>query len=258
MVPLLDAQLVVLSCRSAKSDPACKRPCCSTAQQLVSLLQHHSVPPGIVLLQADITHPAAQQPAAQPANSHQLHPQLGRQQGEPGSSAAGTMQTAGALAIEPEARRGNFGLGTSRLGLEGMAEAQPVRGAAGMHWLGLESGVGTTTTQPVRASTGALRPEVGPDAGTAGAQPVRASAGDDWLSLESGSGRRQRIRAQISSVAAPVRASWPSAAPAPSTPAVQVSSDPEHLGCVHCVGHVHEASEQTSQQKCGCCTHAAT
>ena len=93
----------------------------------------------------------------------------------------------------------------------------------------------------VRGSAGAMRPETGPDAGTAGAQSVRASAGDDWLGLESGTGRKQRIRAQISSVAAPVRASWPGAASAPSPPAAQVSSYPEHLSAYHCTGPIPEA-----------------
>ena len=147
-----------------------------------TLLQLHSIPPGIVLSQAEITDPAAEQPAAQPANSHQLDSQLGQQQGGPGPLAAGIIQTAVPLVI------GDLGSGSSRPGLDGMAEAQPVRG----------------------------------------------SAGDDWLGLESGTGRKQRIRAQISSVAAPVRVSWPGAASALRPPAAQVNSNPEHSSAIHC------------------------
>ena len=94
----------------------------------LSLLYHHSVPAGIVLLQADITDLAAQQPPAQPTSSHQLNSQL---QDEPGSVAAGTMQTAVPLAIN------KLRSGSSRLGLHGMAEAQPVRESAADDWLSL-------------------------------------------------------------------------------------------------------------------------
>ena len=170
-------------CRLSQFNPVCEHDGRSTAQQVIAFLHLYSVPSGVVLLQADITDPAAQQPATQPASSHQLKSQPGRQQGAPGPGAAGIMQTAVPLEAEPEAQQDNLGWDSSRLGAGPMAEAQP----------------------------------------------VRASAGDDWLGLESGTGRRQRLRAQISSVAAPVRASWPCAASAPSPTAAQVSSNPEHL-----------------------------